>query len=352
MHVFWYGVIAALWAGFLVLEGFGLGVGAVLPAVARRDADRTAVTMSIQPAWDGNEGWLLAAGVATYFAFPKWFEGLLTGFTAQFAAIFVALAFRAIALQRRVRSQSARGRAQCDIVIFACSIGPAALLGLMFANFLRGVDLDGGGSVRTETLRMFSPYAIFGSLVAVVLTAFYGATFVAMRTTGPTHVAARRAIAVLAPLAVGGAAGFIAWTESARDVSVLSVIASVIASVAIAVAAASAIVGRDRGAFQLATVATVLVPAWAFTTLWPDVLFARNNPALSLTVHNTAASHTTFLVLSVVGVEMAAVVLVYLAWSYWIFHSRVTGKNLLAEPVLTTIAARHAVQAGAGVGSP
>jgi cytochrome d ubiquinol oxidase subunit II len=288
--------------------------------------------MSIQPAWDGNEGWLLAAGAATFFAFNDWFEGLLTGFTAWFATIFVALILRALALQRRTRSLTARGRAQCDAVLVVCSIVPAALLGLLFANFLRGVDLDGGGSVRTETIGMLSPYALLGSAVAVAFMGFHGATFVAMRTSGRTHVAAQRATAVLAPLVLCGVVAFVAWTESARDVGVLSLVTACAASLTVAVAVWTAVIGRQQRAFRIATLAALLVPTWMFSTLWPDVLFARNNPALSLSVHNTAASSTGMIVLTVVGVELAAVVLVYLAWSYWIFHSRVTGKNLIAGP--------------------
>ena len=64
----WFLLIAVLWIGYFILEGFDFGVGALLPFVSRNEADRRAVLTTLGPVWDGNEVWLLVAGGATFAA--------------------------------------------------------------------------------------------------------------------------------------------------------------------------------------------------------------------------------------------------------------------------------------------
>jgi cytochrome d ubiquinol oxidase subunit II len=58
----WFGLFVAIVAGYLVLDGFDLGVGMLLPFVARDDTERRVVLNSIGPIWDGNEVWLVVGG--------------------------------------------------------------------------------------------------------------------------------------------------------------------------------------------------------------------------------------------------------------------------------------------------
>jgi cytochrome d ubiquinol oxidase subunit II len=340
MQLFWFSVIALLWAGFFVLEGFGLGVCALLPIVGRTDARRTAIIQTMAPSWDGNEGWLLVAGGATFFAFRGWFDGMLSGFTLLFVGVFGALIVRAIALRARAHMSTPRGRQACDAVAFAGSAGTAALLGVVVANFLRGVDLDGHGNVRAGLGTLFSPYALLGAAAVLMLFALLGAVFLGMRTTGPTHRATRRLVFGLAPLTGAGVVAFVIWSETMRG-GVVSMIFGGLAMGGLAFAISRALLDQSKRAFGLLALTTLLLPLWAFSAMWPDVLPARTDPALGLTVHNTAASSGAMIVLTVVGVELGAVLLVYLTWSYWIFHARVTGKNAV-EPRVRTLAAAPA----------
>ena len=326
MQHFWFGVIALLWAGFVVLEGFTFGVGTLLPIVGRTDARRRDIVQTIAPSWDGNEAWLLAAGAATFFAFRGWFDGLMTGFTAWFVSIFIALILRAASLSGRAKARTARGRGICDAIIFASSIGPAFVLGLLLANFLRGVELDGGGSVRSQFLSIFSGYALLGAAALVLLCAFQGASYLSMHTRGDNHNAARLAMLVTGPLAAASVVAWVSWTEATRG-GVLSRVLAAAVTFGVLVALARAFVGHTFRAFAATALTSLVLPLWVFSALWPDVLPARNFAPLSLTVKNTAASSGAMTVLTIVGVEVGAVVLVYLTWSYWIFHARVTGKN-------------------------
>src|SRR5664279_3885418 len=95
----WFILIAVLWTGYLVLEGFDFGVGMLIPFVAKNNEGRRVALNTIDPVWDGNEVWLLTAGGATFAAFPNWYATLFRGFYLPLLLILVALITRAVAIE-------------------------------------------------------------------------------------------------------------------------------------------------------------------------------------------------------------------------------------------------------------
>ena len=108
---FWFILIAILWTGYFVLEGFDFGVGMLVPLLGRDDAERRMMINTIGPVWDGNEVWLLTAGGATFAAFPLWYASLFSGFYLALLLILLALIVRGVAFEFRGKVDSARWRA-------------------------------------------------------------------------------------------------------------------------------------------------------------------------------------------------------------------------------------------------
>lgn len=79
----WFILIAVLWTGYLLLEGFDLGVGMLMKVWARNESQRRVLLNTIGPVWDGNEVWLLTAGGATFAAFPLWYASLFSSSTSR-----------------------------------------------------------------------------------------------------------------------------------------------------------------------------------------------------------------------------------------------------------------------------
>src|SRR5919201_1285797 len=100
----WFALIAVLWIGYFVLEGFDFGVGVLLPVLGRDDVDRRVLINSIGPVWDGNEVWLLVAGGATFAAFPEWYASLFSGYCLALALILVGLIMRGAGIELRERA--------------------------------------------------------------------------------------------------------------------------------------------------------------------------------------------------------------------------------------------------------
>ena len=97
----WIILIAVLWVGYFVLEGFDFGVGVLLPVLGKTEQDRRAMLTTLGPVWDGNEVWLLVAGGATFAAFPEWYATLFSGFYLPLLLILVGLIIRGVAFEYR-----------------------------------------------------------------------------------------------------------------------------------------------------------------------------------------------------------------------------------------------------------
>ncbi|MFF5205719.1 cytochrome d ubiquinol oxidase subunit II [Streptosporangium sp. NPDC000396] len=313
----WFLLIAVLWTGYFVLEGFDFGVGILLPLLGRDELDRRTLVQTIGPVWDGNEVWLLVAGGATFAAFPEWYATLFSGFYLPLFLILLALIVRGVALEYRNKSDSSRG---WDRAFFWGSLGPAFLWGVAFANIVRGVPLDADHEYTGSLLTLLNPYALLGGLAALTLFTLHGALFVQLKTEGELRERAARLVRTLGPaaLVVGG---FFLVTTQLMVGKPVTWAAVAVAAAAIAGALVATLRGRDGWAFAANTVAIVAVTVTLFAGLWPNVMPALD-PANSLTVDNAASTPYTLTVMTWVAALFTPVVLAYQGWTYWVFRRR------------------------------
>src|SRR5258705_9782335 len=135
----WFMLIAILWIGYFVLEGFDFGVGILLRVLGRDEPERRAVITTIGPVWDGNEVWLIVAGGATFAAFPEWYATLFSGFYLALFLLLVGLILRGISFEYRSKDANPAWRNRFDWMIAIGSFIPSLLLGTAFANLVHGV---------------------------------------------------------------------------------------------------------------------------------------------------------------------------------------------------------------------
>jgi cytochrome d ubiquinol oxidase subunit II len=328
---FWFGTIAVLWAGYVLLEGFDFGVALLLPVLARDDEDRRVVLRTIGPVWDGNEVWLLVAGGATFAAFPEWYASLFSGFYLPLLLILLGLIVRAIGLEYRSKAATAQGRAWCDRAATGGSLLPAVLLGVALSDWVRGVRMDSTHHVLDGFWQLVTPYALLGGVATFLLFTFHGAVFLALRTTGELRERSLHAARRIGPVFVLVAAGWLAWSLGHRGgvVAVLVAAGAAAGSVAALLALRQ---DREGWAFAGTAVTSLLLPVFVFACIYPDVLPGRGTPGLSLS--DAASSPYTLKVMTVVAVVVTPVVLAYQAWTYWVFRQRVVGPSASAAPVV------------------
>jgi cytochrome bd ubiquinol oxidase subunit II len=322
MHLttLWFVIIAFLWVGYFVLEGFDFGVGILLHHVGRDETGRRVAINTIGPVWDGNEVWVIVAGGATFAAFPDWYATLFSGFYLPLLAILVALICRGVAFEYRGKRDEPRWRARWDAAITAGSAVPALLWGVAFGNIVRGVPLSAAGDYTGNLATLLNPYALLAGLTTLALFTTHGATFLALKTHGDTRHAARHALARVAPVTVVLAVAFLTWTQLLRG-NTPSLLLAVGAAVCLLAGLAAAATGRDGTAFAGTAAAIALAVVSLFVALYPDVMPATD-PAASLTVHNAASSPYTLRVMSWVALVFTPLVLLYQGWTYWVFRRR------------------------------
>ena len=324
----WFILIAILWTGYFVLEGFDFGVGILLPFLGRDNTDRRMMINTIGPVWDGNEVWLLTAGGATFAAFPLWYASLFSGFYLALLVILVALIIRGVSFEFRGKVDSVRWRRNWDRAIFTGSVLPALLWGVAFANILRGVPLNAAGVYTGNLLTLLNPYGLLGGLATLSLFTLHGAIFLSLKTTGDLRERARSLAVRVAAAAVPLAAAFLAISQVAHGKPATDVTAAV-AAVALLAAVAAAFRGREGWAFAGTAVTLVLTVATLFGDLYPDVLPSSTRATFSLTVSNASSAHYALLVMTWVALIFTPIVLLYQGWTYWVFRKRLSRSDIL-----------------------
>jgi cytochrome d ubiquinol oxidase subunit II len=330
LTTFWFILIAVLWIGYFVLEGFDFGVGVLLPVLGRDDVDRRVLINTIGPVWDGNEVWLLVAGGATFAAFPEWYASLFSGFYLPLLVILVALIGRGVAFEYRSKIDSGRWRRNWDRVIFFGSLVPAVLWGVAFANIVHGVPLDAAHHYTGNLFTLLNPYGLLGGLATLGLFTLHGAVFVALKTDGEIRRRARRLLTIGCLPVVAVAAAFLLASQFDTGRPATWVTAGA-AAVALLAGITAGIRGREGWAFTGTAAAIALAVVTLFGNLWPHVLPSTTAAAYGLTVHNASSTHYTLTVMTWVAVLFTPVVLAYQAWTYWVFRRRLTREVIVPD---------------------
>jgi cytochrome d ubiquinol oxidase subunit II len=331
----WFGLIAVLWIGYFVLEGFDFGVGMLLPVLAKSETERRVVINTIGPVWDGNEVWVLVAGGATFAAFPEWYATLFSGFYLPLLLILVALIVRGLAFEYRAKRDDATWRARWDKAIFFGSLLPAILWGVAFANIVHGVPIGADKEYAGSTLTLLNPYALLGGLTTLLLFLTHGALYLALKTDGEIRHRARELALMVGVAAAAVAVVFLVWTQ-AHSGSGASAAVFVAAALVLLAGLFAALRGREGWAFTGTFLAIGLAVAGLFVVLFPDVMPSTLDTAYSLTTSNASATDYTLKIMTWVAVLFTPIVLMYQGWTYWVFRKRISTHHIpvtAPEPV-------------------
>lgn len=339
LNILWFILIAVLYIGFFVLEGFDFGVGMLLfhlskdkdPAVV--DHRRRKLINTIGPHWEGNEVWLLTAGGATFAAFPHWYATLFSGFYLALFVLLLALIVRGVAFEFRSKDDNPRWRALWDWCIFLGSTLPALLLGVAFGNLAHGVPIDAQMNYAGNFFTLLNPYALLAGLVSVVTFAFYGAVFLSLKTLGEVQEKAHATAQRLWPVAVILLALLLIATYFATDIySRLGVNPGIIPLAGVAAILVSGYFvrkQRDGWAFVMIALTIAFTIITVFMIMFPRVMISTIDPAYSLTIYTASSTPYTLRVMTIIALVFVPIVLAYQGWSFWVFRKRLTSESKL-----------------------
>jgi cytochrome d ubiquinol oxidase subunit II len=331
LHDVWFLIIAFLWTGYFFLEGFDFGIGVLTRLLARGRTERRVLINTIGPVWDGNEVWMIAAGGATFAAFPDWYATMFSGFYLPLLVILVCLIVRGVAFEYRAKRNGERWQRNWEHAVFWTSLLTPVLWGVAFANIVRGVKINAHGDYAGTVLDLLNPYALLGGVVTLTLFTFHGAVFAALKTDGDIRHRARRFATPAGFTAAAFGTVFLGWTQS-QSGNGRSVVALAVALAALAAAIAANVRGREGWSFAFSGTGVAAVVAMLFLALFPNVMPSSLNAAWNLTVRNAAATPYTLTIMTWCAAAAAPLVLLYQGWTYWVFRKRIGTANI-AEPV-------------------
>ncbi len=208
MGFIWFWLVAVTIVGYVVLDGFDLGVGVLHLFLCRTELDRRTTLASIGPVWDGNEVWLLAGGGTLYFAFPLLYASAFSGFYLPLMIVLWLLVLRGISVELRNHIEVGVWRALLDGVFGVASGLLIIFFGAALANVLRGVPLQADGYFFLPLWTNWQPgplpgildwYTVIGGLVALVALTLHGALWLAIKTSGELE---QRACRIVKPLCI------------------------------------------------------------------------------------------------------------------------------------------------------
>jgi cytochrome d ubiquinol oxidase subunit II len=324
LNTLWFILVGILFTGFFFLEGFDYGVGMLLPFLARNDNERRLVINTIGPVWDGNEVWMITAGGALFASFPNVYATLFSGFYLAMILLLVALILRGVGFEFRNKRESKAWRSLWDWAIFTGSILPALLWGIVVGNLMRGFAIRLDMNYYGGLLPLLNPYAILSGLVFVSLFMMHGANFLRRKTTGVVLERLQRIVFPSWIAATLLTIVFLAWTFFSTDIlaGIKSLLPGILAVLSLLCTGGLIKVNRTGWAFITGSLTIVFNSAMIFAGLYPRILISSLDPAFSLTITNAASSPYTLKVMSVIAAIFIPIVVLYQAWTYWIFRKR------------------------------
>jgi len=307
---------------YVLLDGFDLGVG-ILYGFAPDTPSRNLVMNSIAPVWDGNETWLILGGVGLLVAFPLAFAIIIPAVYFPVLIMLLALIFRGVAFEFRFRD--AEHRTFWDHAFSYGSALATFAQGIILGAFIQGFQVD-GRVFAGSSFDCFTPFSLLTGIALMFGYGLLGAGWLIMKTEGELQARARAQgrvcfIGVLVAIAVVSiwtpimdhsiAARWFSWPGIAL-LAPVPVITALIAWWEWRALHSSVEAGVFVGAVGLFLMSYIGIAV----SLWPMIV------PHAYSLWDAASSPKTQAFLLVGTVFLLPIVLLYTAWSYWVFRGK------------------------------
>jgi cytochrome bd ubiquinol oxidase subunit II len=337
LGIIWFLLWGVLWAVYFMLDGSDLGLGTVMPAVAKNEEERKMVYRAMSPFWDGNEVWLVTAGGVTFAAFPATYAVLFSGLYTPLMLILFALILRGVTFAFRGKVDDPKWRNIWDLCLTLGSFLPALLFGVAFANLFQGLPIDGEGIFQGNLLTLLNPYGIAGGLLFVAIFAMHGSLWLTTKSEGKLLEQAGALAKKLWPLVLLLAVIFLLATPRmthlydnylANPILFLIPAAAVLALLATRMLMAMSAWWKAWMASALTIVSTTL---FGVVGLYPNLIPSTIDPKYSMTVTNSSSSPLTLKIMLIVALTFVPIVIAYQIWAHILFKEKLTDDEVAYE---------------------
>ena len=328
-NLLWFVLVGVLFSGYAMLDGFDLGVGALILRV-KDDDERRVLYNAIGPVWDGNEVWLVTGGGALFAAFPPVYATVFSGFYLAFMLLLFALIFRAVAIEFRSKEPWLWWRRGWDLGFCAGSTTASMLIGVAMGNIVWGIPLDARGEFAGSFFGLLHPYALLMGVTTVVLFMMHGAIYLHMKTEGGLQARVREwinplIIAFIVCYALTTLATLLYVPRMTHILREQPALFGVVILLVLAIANLPREIhrGRDVAAFLSSCATMLLLMALFGLGMFPHMVYSMPDVSHSLTAYNAASTEKTLKIMTIIAAIGVPVVLTYTATVYYIFRGKV-----------------------------
>jgi cytochrome d ubiquinol oxidase subunit II len=368
LKIIWWLLVGVLLLGFAVMDGHDMGVGTLLPFVAKDDLERRIVINTVGPHWDGNQVWLITAGGAIFAAWPLVYATAFSGFYWAMLTVLWALFFRPVGFDYRSKVAHPTWRAAWDWGLFVGGAVPALIFGVAFGNLLQGVPFHFEPNlmpVYTGTFwALLNPFALLAGIVSLAMLTFHGANYLMIRTEGAVYARAKMASMLFGTLMLLAFAAAGLWVASgmpgyaiasAVDTNALpdplDKVVTVHAGAWLAnflmepllwcvpgiafaggmMALLMSLNDKPLAAFIGSAIAEFGIIGTAGVAMFPFIMPSSSDPRSSLTVWDSVSSHLTLSVMFWAALIFTPIVIAYTSWAYKMMSGKVTTAYIQAH---------------------
>jgi cytochrome bd ubiquinol oxidase subunit II len=326
MIMFWLAVLVISMLIYVLLDGFDLGIG-ILFGLTHNEARRATIMGAISPIWDGNETWLVVAGVVLWGAFPVVYATLFSAFYLPLLLMLAGLILRGVSFEYRHKAE--RIRWLWDATFAGGSLVAAFIQGLMVGALVEGLPIV-NGQYAGGAFSWFSAFAILCGVGLCFGYTLLGACWLVYKCEGEVRDVAYRQIPYLAI----GLIGFLVivfvyalfehlqvmdrWLD--RPYLLIFPLVGIIAAIA-----AARSVRRRHDVVPFFMVALIFVAAFATLafSFWPYMI------PFSITIEEAASPHSSLAFMFwFAGIIVFPLMLIYTAVSLFVFSGKVRSSEV------------------------
>ncbi len=359
LRLIWWALLGILFIGFLLTDGFDLGVATLLPIIGRNDRERQEMIHTIAPVWEGNQVWLILGAGASFAAWPLLYSVAFSGFYfAMFLALF-AIILRPVGFKFRDKVHHPLWRQAWDYCLFIGGFIPALVFGIAFGNLFTGASFYFDELMRpyfTGTfLELFTPFSLLCGLMSLAIALTHGASYLCLKMRQPLLERARfwTIVGALSCAVLFIFMGYYLWkylpgfkikgdiltngpsnplTKTVvreagewtrhHERNMLTWIAPLLGLVSLLATIVFTFWKKYGLGFIANCFAIISIMVTAGQSLYPFLLPSRSHPNYSLTIWDSSSSHMTLFVMLLITIIFMPIVLGYISWAYYILRGK------------------------------
>ncbi|MDP2854983.1 MAG: cytochrome d ubiquinol oxidase subunit II [Smithellaceae bacterium] len=322
-QILWFILIFVLLLGYALLDGFDLGVAALLPFLGVNKEERDTLLASIGPVWDGNEVWLITGGGALFAAFPHAYATAFSGFYLAMMLVLFALIFRAVSMEFRANDPVRASLWEKALV--GGSALAALLFGVALGNVIYGVPLDGRMEYTGSFFTLLRPVPLLFGITGLAAILLQGASWAVMKTEGELQERSFKAVRILMWInAIVAVLYFVVLTVTFPRLSgnILFYVAVVFTFAGLIGLFFSLGKKNDAAPFWESSFSFIGLFLAAGAAQFPNLITASNDPNLSLTIYNSSTGLYTLQIMAVIALIGMPIVIGYTIFVYRLFKGK------------------------------